>query len=82
MVDPYPNPPNPRAATVQTRMDRTYTTRSRMQGGAGDGYVPGTPAERIALVWPLTREVASLSKRYDAERRLQRHVASVGRREG
>ncbi len=44
--------------------------------------VPGTPAERIGLVWPLTREVASLSKRYDVERRLQRHVTSVGRREG
>jgi hypothetical protein len=55
---------------------------SRMQDVRRDDLVPGTSAERIALVWPLTREVASLSKRHDAERRLQRHVAGLGRREG
>lgn len=53
-----------------------------MQDVRRDDLVPGTSAERIALVWPLTREVASLSKRHDAERRLQRHVAGLGRREG
>jgi len=32
-----------------------------------DDFVAGTPAERIGLVWPLTREVASLSKRHDKD---------------
>ncbi len=63
-------------------MDRTHTVLSRMSETRDDDIVPGTPAERISLVWPLTREVASLSKRYDVERRLQRNAAGVSRREG
>lgn len=55
---------------------------SRMSDVRRDDLVAGTPAERIALVWPLTREVASLSKRHDAEQRLQRHVTGLSRREG
>ena len=46
-----------------------------------DDYVPGTPEERIHLVWPLTQKIASLSLKYDVERRLQRHVACLVRRE-
>jgi TonB family protein len=47
-----------------------------------DSFIPGTPAERIELVWPLTVKALSLSKRYDAKQRLQRHIARVFRREG
>lgn len=43
-------------------------------------YVHGTPQSRLALVWPLTREVTSLSKHHHAERRLQRDVAVLSRR--
>ena len=63
-------------------MNRLQTRKVRMSDDRGADLVPGTPSERIALVWPLTREVASLSKRHDVERRLQRHVAGLGRREG
>jgi len=63
-------------------MDRTHTVTLRMTVAPPNMVVPGTPAERIGLVWPLTREVASLSKRHNVERRLQRHVAGIGRREG
>lgn len=63
-------------------MDRTHTVTFRMTGAPANEIVPGTPAERIGLVWPLTREVASLSKRHNVERRLQRHVAGISRREG
>ena len=45
-----------------------------------DDYVPGTPQRRLALVWPLTREVAALCKQFHVERRLQRDVAVLGRR--
>ena len=47
-----------------------------------DDYVPGTPKDRILLVWPLTKEIVSLSVKHDAERRLQRHVTRLVRREG
>ncbi len=63
-------------------MNRTRTAKFRMSDRRNEDLTPGSPAERIDLVWPLTRELASLSKRYDAERRLQRHVTSLRRREG
>ncbi len=46
-----------------------------------DDFVPGNPADRIKLVWILTREITSLSKEYDAERRLQRNVTRLIQRE-
>lgn len=45
-----------------------------------DDYVPGTPQQRLALVWPLTREVAALCRQLNVERRLQRDVAVLDRR--
>lgn len=63
-------------------MDRKHTVTLNMKDLRTNEIVRGTPAERIGLVWPLTREVASLSKRHNVERRLQRHVAGIGRREG
>jgi hypothetical protein len=63
-------------------MDRRRTAKYRMSERRSDDFVPGEPAERIGLVWPLTREIVSLSKKHNAERRLQRHVTSIVRREG
>jgi hypothetical protein len=63
-------------------MNRKHTAIYRMPEVPNDDFVPGTPADRISLVWPLTREIASLSKKHDAERRLQRHVTRLVRREG
>ena len=60
-------------------MDRKHTAIFRMSDRRNDDFVPGTPADRISLVWPLTREIASLSKRHDAERRLQRHITRLVR---
>jgi hypothetical protein len=61
-------------------MDRKIVTKGRLQDRRNDDFVPGTPAERLALVWPLTREIVSLSRKHDAERRLQRHVTRLVRR--
>jgi hypothetical protein len=44
------------------------------------GYVPGTMVDRIAMVWPLTCEVVSLSGKYDTEQRLQRHITRIIRK--
>jgi len=63
-------------------MNRKHTSIHRMTDHRNDDYVPGTPEDRISLVWPLTREIASLSVKHDAERRLQRHVTCLVRREG
>ena len=63
-------------------MNRIHTAKHRMTDHLNDDYVPGTPEERILLVWPLTREIASLSVKHDVERRLQRHVTRLDRREG
>jgi hypothetical protein len=46
----------------------------------GACFVDGTEEERLALVWPLTAEVVSLSNKYDPEQRLQRHIIRVIRR--
>ncbi len=63
-------------------MNKKHTAKFRMSDRRNDDFVPGTPADRLSLVWPLTREIASLSKKHDVERRLQRHVTRLVRREG
>jgi len=52
-----------------------------MSDHRNNNYVPGSPAERISMVWPLTIEITSLSKDHNAEQRLQRHVTHLIRRE-
>jgi len=63
-------------------MNREHTAIYRMSDHRTDDFVPGTSAYRIGLVWPLAREIASFSKKYDAERRLQRQITRFFRREG
>jgi len=62
-------------------VDKTHAVKLRLSDARRDDVVPGTPAERIGLVWPLTREVVSLTRRYDAERRLQRDVTVLSCRQ-
>jgi hypothetical protein len=38
-----------------------------------------TPAERLAMVWPLTVEAWALAG-YDADAPMQKHVVRIGRR--
>ena len=63
-------------------MNKSITKLGKIGVDDSDGFVPGTPSSRLGLVWPLTQEVTSLSKHHNAERRLQRNVAVVGRRKG
>lgn len=64
------------------KMDRKHTAIYKMTDNRNYDYVAGSAEERILLVWPLTKEVASLSKKHDVERRLQRHITLLSRREG
>src|SRR5258706_4798413 len=74
----------PKAAArynASVKLDRQTVTKSALRDHADDNYVPGTIEERILMVWPITREFAALSPQHDVERRLQRHVVRVVRRE-
>jgi hypothetical protein len=63
-------------------MDRKHTDVYRMSEHRNVDYVAGSAEDRILLVWPLTKEIASLSIKHDVERRLQRHITRIIRREG
>lgn len=63
-------------------MNKKRIVVRRLSDQRNDNFVPGTPAERIGLVWPLTAEIVSMSKKLDAERRLQRHVTRLIRGKG
>ena len=60
-------------------MDKTITV-IKATDPRNSGYFSGTKAERIALVWPLTCEAVSLSRKYDTEQRLQRHITHLIRK--
>ena len=62
-------------------MNKTITILRQSTPG-NSSYVPGSMSERIALVWPLTREAVSLSKKYDAKQRLQRHIVRLIKQKG
>jgi hypothetical protein len=49
----------------------------KKQSTEDDSFVDATPAERIGMVWELTRELWSLGGRQDAEQRLQRDVGNL-----
>ena len=40
-------------------------------------YVDAPPARRVALVWEITEELWSITGKTDAQRRLQRDVATL-----
>jgi hypothetical protein len=60
-------------------MDKTITIIKKTDA-KNSGYVPGTKAQRIAMVWPLTCEAVSLGKKYDVEQPLQRHIVNIIRK--
>jgi hypothetical protein len=62
-------------------MNKTITVLRKSDPG-NSAYVPGTMSERIGMVWPLTQEVVSLSKKYDVEQPLQRHITRFFSRKG
>ena len=60
-------------------MDKTITV-IRQTDSRNSGYVPGSPEERVSMIWPLTCEMVSLSKKYDVEQALQRHIINIVRK--
>jgi len=60
-------------------MDKSITVIRQSDRG-NSAYVPGTKEERLSLVWPLTCSAVSLSKKYDVEQPLQRHIINIVRK--
>ena len=60
-------------------MEKTVTIL-KQNDKRNSGFVPGTMEERISMVWPLTCEVVSLSKKYDVKQPLQRHIVNIIRK--
>jgi len=55
--------------------------RLRKLSDEDDDFVDASPAERLSMMWELTAEIWSLRGQDCAQRRLQRHVASLVRKE-
>ncbi|MCL2244251.1 MAG: hypothetical protein FWC03_07260 [Treponema sp.] len=60
-------------------MNKTITVIQQTDD-KNSGYVPGTKEERISMVWPLTFEAVSLSKKYNAKQTLQRNIINIIRK--
>ncbi|MDE0158045.1 MAG: hypothetical protein OXS28_20900 [Gammaproteobacteria bacterium] len=57
------------------KVNRNIVHKSSLVGHQDDNYMDASVQERIGMVWPLTKEIASLNPKHDVERRLQRHIA-------
>ena len=62
------------------KINRNIVRKSSLSNHQDDNYMAASVQERIGIVWPLTKEIASLSPKHDVERRLQRHIAVLIRR--
>jgi hypothetical protein len=63
------------------RLNRNQVRLIKQTEDQDNGYVEGTPAYRLSLVWEITKDVYSFLGSSDAERRLQRDAAALVRRE-
>ena len=74
---------NPKSNVKQPRLRRRKinlrVVRFDEAKNEPDLPVPGTMGELIHLTWDLTAELCALGGKYDAQQRLQRHVARVVR---
>jgi hypothetical protein len=61
---------------IDMKLKRSHAKLCKMTD-ADNGYVEASPAERVGLVWEITKELWSLRNRQDAEQILQRNVATL-----
>lgn len=66
-----------REALFPVRREPTIRVLSQEQADREPYLVAGTPAERIAMVWPLTVELCAFTGALDAQSRLPRSVVRV-----
>ena len=59
------------------KLDRKTVTMYKNRKELKDSPANLSKSEALSFVWELTKEVYSLSGKYDVESRLQRHVVSL-----
>ena len=62
-------------------VDRTKTSLFKGNARPLEGAAMQSGAELLSFMWELTKEVYSLSGRYDVEQRLQRNVVRITRKQ-
>ncbi len=65
---------------MELKVDRKKCVLKKLQD-EDNGYVDADPAERISMVWELTKQAYAFAG-IDAEQRLQRNVAKLIRQQG
>ena len=65
---------------MRVRKDKVRLTKIR--GEEDIPFVPGSPQERLRLIWELTVELWSLKGEDLAKRRLQRHITNLIKKRG
>lgn len=68
-------------AETSIKLDRTVVKKSSLRHHEDNNFVSDTASNRLLMVWPITQEIVSLGKMYDVERRLQRDVVALIKRE-
>ena len=64
-------------------MDRSRVQITTLEMQGTDNFLKDyTPAERMAMVWPLTLDAWSLKDPFTVESRFQRHVIRIDRMDG
>ena len=61
------------------KLDRTVTRMLTSDDSLAEDKVALSASESISFVWELTKEVFSLTKKYDVESRLQRNAINIVR---
>jgi len=62
------------------KLRRKYATLKKMEN-EDDNYMKASFSQRISFIWELTQEVWSLKDKKSAQRRLQRHITTLVKRE-
>ena len=61
------------------KLDRTVARMLTPNDSLAEDKVPLSASESISFMWELTKEVFSLTKKYDVESRLQRNAVNIVR---
>jgi len=66
---------------MDIKLDRNRVRVVKMSEDNDDGFVEASPAERIAMVWEITKDAWAFAGEINVEQRLPRHITKLIRRE-
>lgn len=59
------------------KCDRNKITKKSLSEEGIEAPIQASPGKLINMVWPLTKEVYSLNKKFNVKQRLQRHLVKL-----